>query len=97
MSSLDVRALAAHVLCHLASEQSRGRAVRLDDLAEAVGVRRVDVRHVVTRLHEEGHVDAKRMKLTMTGLAVAASLEGCELKSPRAATKLDTTYFAVPA
>lgn len=83
MSSLDVRALAAHVICHLAHEQSRGRAVTLDELATEIGVRRVDVRHVVTSLHHEGHVDAKRMKLTMSGLAVAASLEGCKLKEPR--------------
>lgn len=97
MSSLDLRALAAHVICHLAQEQSRGRAVGLDELADTVGVRRVDVRHVVTRLHEEGHVDAKRMKLTMTGLAVAASLEGCELKSPRVVEKTFRWYGAVSA
>ena len=97
MSSLDVRALAAHVICHLAHEQSRGRAVALDELATEIGVRRVDVRHVVTRLHEEGHVDAKRMKLTMTGLAVAASLEGCKLKEPRVAEKTFRYYGAVSA
>jgi hypothetical protein len=96
MSSLDVRALAAHVIVHLAHAQSRGRAVRLDELATAIGVRRVDVRHVVTSLHEEGHVDAKRMKLTMTGLAVAASLDGCKLKEPRVEEKT-FRYFAVPA
>lgn len=80
---LDVHAVAAHVIRHLALEQSRGRLVDLGELAEAVGVRRVDIRHVVTRLHAEGHVDAKRMKLTMTGLAVAASMNGCKLREPR--------------
>lgn len=67
----------------MAMEQSRGRLVRLDELADAVGVRRVDVRHVVTKLHAEGHVDAKRMKLTMTGLALAASMRDCKLREPR--------------
>jgi len=81
--SFDVRAVAAHVIRHLAVHSSRGRAVRLDDLASAINVRRTDVRDVVTRLHEEGHVDAKRMRLTMTGLAVAAALEGCKLREVR--------------
>jgi hypothetical protein len=96
MSSLDVRALAAHVIRHLAHEQSRGRAVHLDELATELGVRRVDVRHVVTSLHQEGHLDAKRMKLTMTGLAVAASLDGCKLKEPRAPEKT-FRWFAIGA
>jgi transcription initiation factor IIE alpha subunit len=96
MSSIDVRALAAHVICHLAHEQSRGQAVRLDELATAIGVRRSDVRDIVTRLHDEGHVDAKRMRLTMSGLAIAASLDGCKLKEPSVAEK-SFRYFAVPA
>lgn len=97
MSSLDRRALAAHVICHIAHEQSRGRAVALDELADTIGVRRVDVRHVVTSLHQEGHVDAKRMKLTMTGLAIAASLDGCKLKEPRVAEKTFRWYGAASA
>lgn len=80
---IDSKALAAHVLRELADAQSRGRLVRLDELACAVGVRRGDVRSVVTRLHAEGHVDAQRMKLTMTGLALAASMRGRPLRAPR--------------
>lgn len=83
MTSFDVHALAAHVIRHLAAEQSRGRAVHLDELADAIGVRRVDVRHVVSQLHAEGHVDAKRMKLTMTGLALAVSMKDCKLREVR--------------
>lgn len=83
MTSFDVHALAAHVIRYFAAEQSRGRAVRLDELADAIGVRRVDIRHVVSRLHAEGHVDAKRMKLTMTGLALAVSMKDCKLREPR--------------
>lgn len=80
---LDHRALAAHVLRALASAQSRGRLVRLDELAPALDVRREDVRKVVTQLDAEGHVDAMRMRLTMTGLALAASMRDCKLASAR--------------
>jgi DNA-binding IscR family transcriptional regulator len=80
---IDHRAVAAHVLRNLASAQSRGRLVRLDELALAIGVRREDVRDVVTQLDAEGHVDGKRMRLTMTGLALAASMRECKLAAPR--------------
>lgn len=85
MATLDDRRIAAHVLRALAVSQARGRGVRLDELAEAVGVRRADVRGVVTQLHREGHVDAQRMRLTMTGLALAASMRDCRLGDVRAA------------
>lgn len=52
---LDLEAIAARILRHLAHEQSRGRLVRLDELACEVGVRRGDVRRVVTSSHAEGH------------------------------------------
>jgi hypothetical protein len=80
---LDTKAIAAHVLRHLASAQARGHLVRLDELASAIGVRHEDVREVVTSLHAEGHVDAKRMKLTMSGFAVAAAMRECKLREPR--------------
>lgn len=83
MNVLDRKAIAAHVIRHLAEEQARGRLVRLDELAREVGVRRADVRDVVSRLHAEGHVDAKRMKLTMTGLVLAASMRGSTLRAVR--------------
>ncbi len=80
---IDPKALAAHVLRELAKAQARGRLVRLDELACAVGVRRGDVRSVVSRLHAEGHVDAQRMKLTMTGLVLAASMRDKTLRTAR--------------
>jgi hypothetical protein len=80
---IDTRALAAHVLRALASAQSRGRLVRTDELALSIGVRRDDVRYVITQLHAEGHVDAERMRLTMTGLALAASMRECKLAQVR--------------
>ncbi len=80
---LDTKAIAGHVLRHLAKEQSRGRLVRLDELASAIRVRHEDVRDVVSKLHAEGHVDAQRMKLTMSGFAVAAAMRECKLREPR--------------
>lgn len=84
---LDLKAVAALVLRHLAQEQSRGRLVRLDELACEIGVRRGDVRKVVASLHAEGHVDAQRMRLTMTGLALAVSMRDCKLREPRLAKR----------
>lgn len=83
MHTSDIKPVAAHVLRHLARAQSRGRAVRLDELATDIGVRREDIRAVVSSLHLEGHVDAKRMRLTMTGFAIAASMRECKLRSAR--------------
>lgn len=74
------KAVAAHVIVSLAGSQRRGRAMHLDDLATDIGVRRADVREIVTRLHAEGHVDARRMRLTMTGLVLASSLARCKLR-----------------
>jgi DNA-binding IscR family transcriptional regulator len=81
--SLDSKSIAAHVVVMLAHAQELGRAVRLDELASEIGVRKSDVRDVVTRLHAEGHVDALRLRLTMTGLALATSLADCKLREPR--------------
>lgn len=83
MTSHFARTVAAHVLVALADAQSRGRIVRLDELAEEVGVRKTDVRETVARLHAEGHVDALRLRLTLSGLALAATLDGCALKPVR--------------
>jgi hypothetical protein len=83
VTSLDRKAIAANILRHLASAQSKGRLVRLDELASEIGVRREDVRSVVSSLHHEGHVDAERMKLTLSGFAVAASMRECRLRAPR--------------
>ena len=79
----SLRPVAAHVLRHLARAQARGRQIGLDDLACDIGVRRNDVRDVVTSLHAEGHMDARRMRLTMTGFALAAAMRECKLRAPR--------------
>lgn len=82
-TSLDRKALAAHVLRHLARAQARGWLVHLDELASDIGVRREDVRATVSSLHAEGHVDAKRMKLTMTGLVLASAMRECKIRDVR--------------
>lgn len=83
MTSLDTKSIAAHVVVLLAQAQELGRTVRLDEMASEIGVRKADVRDVVTRLHAEGHVDALRLRLTMSGFAIAASLGNCKLREPR--------------
>ena len=83
---LDRAGLAAHVLRHLARSGQRGRLVHLDALASDIGVRREDVREVLTSLHAEGHVDAKRMRLTLSGLALASAMRDCKLRGVRAAS-----------
>jgi DNA-binding IscR family transcriptional regulator len=83
MNVLDRKAIAAHVLRHLAAAQARGRLVRLDELACEIGVRRADVREIVSSLDAEGHVDATRLKLTMTGLILAGSMRDAKLRPVR--------------
>lgn len=84
-STLDLKAVAARILRYLAREQARGRMVQLDEIASEIRVRRGDVRRVITSLHAEGHVDALRMQLTMTGLALAASMKDHALREVRVA------------
>ena len=38
---------------------------------------------VVTRLHAEGHVDALRLRLTLSGFTLATSLASCKLRDLR--------------
>lgn len=77
------RAVAAHVLVALARAQARGLAVDSEALARAIGVRKLDLRAVVTKLHDEGHIDATRMRLTLSGLAIATALRGQKLPALR--------------
>ena len=88
MNSNHALKLSADVLRALYA--SRDERITLDDLCEKVGTRdneipvrdgirvraprREDVREIVRRLDEEGFVDALRMKLTLQGFTLAASL-----------------------
>lgn len=87
MNVIDRKAIAAHVLSHLANAQARGRLVRLDELAMEIGVRKTDIREIVSHLDAEGHVDAMRLKLTMTGLVLAASMRTAKLRPVRTAAE----------
>lgn len=81
--TIDTRSLAAHIVVTLSEAQAEGRTLALDDLATLTGVRRADVREVVTGLHREGHLDALRLRLTLSGLALATAFGSCELRSTR--------------
>jgi transcription initiation factor IIE alpha subunit len=77
--------LAGHLLKTLAQAQQRGRQMTLEELVEEVKARRVDVRTTMTMLHREGHVDAVKMRLTMSGFLLGVALEDKELRPLRAA------------
>jgi DNA-binding IclR family transcriptional regulator len=75
--------LAIHVVAALSRAQRRGRTMTLESLARALGARKTEVRGVVTRLDREGYVDATRMRLTLLGFALGASVANtrlCELR-----------------
>jgi len=72
--------LAGHLLKTLAQAQQRGRQMTLEELVEEVKARRVDVRTTMTMLHREGHVDAVKMRLTMSGFLLGVALEDKEFR-----------------
>lgn len=82
---IDPKALAAHVLRALGRAQLRGATLSLAEVARALRVRKPEVRAMVTQLDREGFVDARRMRLTLAGLALAASLAGKRLPALRPA------------
>ncbi len=84
LSHHDPQTLAAHVLVVLARAQRARRPLTLEDVAADLEVRKHDVRAVVARLHQEGHVDALRMRLTFSGLALATALASAEPRPLRA-------------
>lgn len=87
--SIEPKVLAAHVLVALARAQRARRLVTAQDVATELDVRKSDVRAIVTRLHHEGHVDALRMHLTLSGMALACALAKKELRELRTAVVTD--------
>ena len=75
--------LAKHVLRILARLQMDGRNASLGDLVDELDVRRGDIRRAVSMLHEQGFLDALRMRLTMAGFAIGAGLIDKELPPVR--------------
>lgn len=73
---MNAKDLSAYVLRALAIAQTEGRASNLETLTEELRVRRGDVRRTVTLLHQEGYVDALKMRLTLIGFALGRSYIG---------------------
>lgn len=68
------RVLAPHILRTLASAQRRGRPVTLQDLVDALKVRKVDVRAAVSEMDRQGLLDALTLRLTLEGFALGTAL-----------------------
>jgi len=81
--TIDSMTLAAHVLVVLARAQRARRVVTALDVAASLDVRKSDVKAVVARLHHEGHVDALRMRLTLSGMALACAFAKSQLRALR--------------
>ena len=88
VAPMNAKDLSAHVLQALALAQTEGRQHNLDSLTEELRVRRGDIRKTISALHQEGHVDALRMRLSLTGFALGRSFVGQELPVLRRAPRL---------
>lgn len=75
--------LAPYVLRLLALAQTKGRPITLLDLSRELGVRKGDVRAAVSALHQAGHVDALRLRLSLSGFALGVALASRPLKPLR--------------
>ena len=82
---MSPRKLAPYVLSVLARYQQRGRMANLQTLVDEIGARRGDVRSTVSALHQEGYVDALRMRLTLRGFVLGSQLSNVELPPLRPA------------
>jgi DNA-binding IclR family transcriptional regulator len=75
--------VAIHVLNILSTRQRRGDSTTLQHLIARLPVRRADLRRVVSALHREGYLDATRMRLTLQGFAVGASIDANDMPALR--------------
>ena len=82
--ALDLVSL--HLLRAIAKAAARGRATDLEALATDIGVRKVDCRAALSTLHRQGYVDVLRMRPTLTGFALGASIRNATLDPVRGAT-----------
>ncbi len=80
---MNHKTVAAYVLQALARAQIEGRTMNLEDLIDEIKVRRRDIRTVMTKLHQQGFVDVLRMRLTLSGFAIGASLLDQQLPALR--------------
>ena len=63
----------------------------LETLSRDIEVRKVDVRKTVTALHQEGLVDALRLRLSLKGFVLGRALLSIELGSIRRPEKAGET------
>jgi transcription initiation factor IIE alpha subunit len=75
--------LAIHLLKAMSTHHLEGRRTTLDDLSLELGIRREDVRRVMSALHREGYVDVLAMRPTLAGLAIGSSLRDEDLVPAR--------------
>jgi Mn-dependent DtxR family transcriptional regulator len=87
-------ALTLHLVRALSRAQHEGRRHDLETLTRELGVRRTDVRGLVSALDREGYVDALRMRLTLRGFVLGRSLEGAALPPIRRAAAARRTIAA---
>lgn len=80
---MNRKTIAAYVLRALAQAQVDGKVVTLASLTSELQVRKSDVRAAVTVLHQQGYVDALRMRLSLRGFAVGSALIGAKLPELR--------------
>jgi DNA-binding IclR family transcriptional regulator len=84
------------VLRALSVAQADGRRVGLEELAAELGLRRAELRSMLSALHRQGLVDVLRMRPTLSGFAMGRSLE-CLAIAPlrrRARAPIDATRAA---
>lgn len=79
--------LAAHLLVALYDLDETPRLTTLDALADRLSARRSDVRRVASALHGQGMIDILRLRLTMRGLALAATFSNRNLRPLRQAAR----------
>lgn len=71
--------LALHVLHHLAQAQLEGKRADIQQLVSVLGVRRTDIRSILSALHKQDLYDVLRGTLTLSGFAVGVRLATTEL------------------
>ena len=74
----------------VAKAAARGRSTDLEDLSTAIGVRKVDCHAALTTLHRQGYVDVLRMRPTLEGFALGASLRNATLEPVRGSASTAT-------
>jgi DNA-binding GntR family transcriptional regulator len=87
MSTLNQAPKTEHVgmlvLRELSDADDAGRRAGLDDLARDLGVRRVELRGILSRLHRQGLVDVLRMRPTLAGFALGRAAAGLKFRELR--------------